>query len=1137
MASPKLWCEIWRRPGHATFGKVIADIPVVTASGTVTVNGVGEGRVTIPKSYDRLDEILKPDPTTPANAVSSLVRVFSESSTTPIYEFIPAVFMGEQDKADPDIEIVGPAVDVIWGYARLEPWDWTGIDEEHSDWPDWIWGGRNVLGDLESVYLPAVTNLHRDPVVTGGTFTIGVSFNGGAIQNTAAIAWNATAATVDTELTATAYITSVEVSGSGSTADPWRIQTVLPEGEYVFSVNSGGLTPSGLVFQDRETIGAILPAGWTVSFNPVNNISHGSVDVLRAEPLAAYTPVPACATTGLGIYFDAGAGDFPGIQKITPVKPGGRYYARIMARPIGGSFVGRLVIRDLFENGIAVDPSYDSGTTLTADTWTEMFIPIVSMPADVDRVIFRFASVSGSNAPPIVVACMELREGMPPTTWGDIFTQLWLDATSDHAGRQVWQIGAGATNFLTLDFSASVNTLGAAWTHPEVSITLKRGQSYLRVIGEAAKMGYEWRIVPNSVSAGTWKLQVYNIGTMGTDQSAISTGPSIQGGRDVTRRDLRRMLPPATDVAVEAGGQNIARARSTTAITALGRIEQYIPNQDLGSLVEAATSAVQGVAVNLSRSQSLSYVLTPTTLDPEPFIDYKAADTLYVLDPPDVPTRTARRIKSLGFAFTKDRVEYTAQLESDSYVGVQGIAQSVDFLLKEFKAIRERPDETTDILNYFPLGGTGTPTVVIAAYNATLLSQDKADFICTGTADEGIFNIALGILASVLKDGGTFVGGRIVLTEGDYYLSTTLILHQGVRIEGMGTDATFLHSAVNSSLATAVNATMISVDHTVGTGADQPISLAHFDMNGHKAIQTSGTAHGLYVEPNGGTVISLDHVSIHDFRTNGANFDRCADTVYIDRCSFKSNTGKGIDMAVEGYFHVLNSVMSLNTGLGIKADGADLKMIGCVIQSNGGGGFSAGGVFEATPKILIGNEISSNTGAGIAWDAAAGVIADNYVASNTTDGISVAGVAPVIIIGNTVASNTNRGIVLTGGAGNLGGLCEHNVVKLNGQHGIYIGSDDWTVQNNHVTNNSRTTTNTYDGIHVAAGVDMSVLSNMVRQTTGAPVQRYGINILAGATGCWRAGNDCRGGGWGTAAYVDAGAASILVWAGGFGDNQ
>lgn len=60
---------------------------------------------------------------------------------------------------------------------------------------------------------------------------------------------------------------------------------------------------------------------------------------------------------------------------------------------------------------------------------------------------------------------------------------------------------------------------------------------------------------------------------------------------------------------------------------------------------------------------------------------------------------------------------------------------------------------------------------------------------------------------------------------------------------------------------------------------------------------------------------------------------------------------------------------------------------------------------------------------------------------------------------------------------------------------------------------------------------------MVRQTTGAPVMRYGINITAGATGTWRAGNDCRGGGFGTAAYVDAGTASILVWAGGAGDNQ
>jgi hypothetical protein len=772
---PKIWLEAWTRPGHATFGKVINDVPVGRGSITARGNGVGEGSAELPSNYSRLDEILKPDPTTPANMVSSLMRVFQEDVVGPIAEWLPAEMTGADSKNDTTVTVKGADIFSLLGHARLEAWDWDGTDDHHSLWPDWIWGGRNLLGELESVHEPAVTRIYTD--ASGGTFTIGVSFNGGAIQNTAAIAFNASAATVDTELTALSNVDSIEVSGSGTATDPWRIQTVTPEGEYVFSTNSAGLTPGGsLAFQDRESIGKFVPQGWTTSFNPVNNLSHGQVNIFRASMFVAPDPAaPACDTSGVAIMFDGDAGFFPGIQKIVPVKPGGRYYATATAYPQGGSGTYRFVIRDLFENGIAAEPNFDSGTTITANTWTTFDdLTSVVIPDDVDRVIVRFAAVGGANPPPTFVTCLELREGMPPTTWGDIWEQLHADATSDHASRRVWQIGATAASYLTLDFTELVDSAGAAWTHPEVSITLKRGQNYLRVASECFKQGYEGRIVPNSVTAGTWKFQLYNPGTAGTVLNAASS-PVIMGGRDVIKRDVRKFLPTFTDWAVEAGGQNIARERSTTAITALGRIEGYTPNQDLGTLTEASQAASTALTAGLQQSQSLTYTVVGVQ-GAYPLVDYDVFDTINVDDPPDVP-KVARRIKQIQLAWDKDGVQATIQLGAESYVGVGAIYEGVNVLLKEFKAIRDRPDESTDILNYFPglLRPGSLPPIVFAAVDTNDTGKALANYIGTGVNDEAMIRQAILDLAQPFDDAtGTY--GTFLFLDGTYTFDASCLL-------------------------------------------------------------------------------------------------------------------------------------------------------------------------------------------------------------------------------------------------------------------------------------------------------------------------------------------------------------------------
>lgn len=772
---PKIWAEIWKRPGHATFGKVINELPVNRGSITARGNGVGEGSAEVPSNYGRLDEILKPDPTTPANAVSSLVRIFQEDVSTPIAEWLPAEMTGADSKDDSTVTVKGADIMSILGYARVEAWDWDGTDDHHSFWPDWIYGGRNVLGDLMAACDPAITAIYV--TASSGNFTLGVSFNGGAIQTTGNIAWNASAATVEAALEALSNVDDVQVSGSGTSAEPWRIQTVTPCGEYVISTNVGTLS-GGTIIQDRETIGGLIPEGWTTSFNPLTNLEHGQVDEFRLSTFTSPDPsAPACNTDGYAVFFNPGVGGlgFPGVQKIVPVKPGGRYHATVTAWATTSAPV-RFVIRDIRENCIAANPSCDTSVTLTGSTWTELTIPTITIPTDVDRVIVRFATTNAATTASFFITCVELREGMPPTTWGNIWTQLYLDATSDHASREVWQIGAGATNYLTLDFSTTLDSAGAAWTHPEVAITLKRGQSYLRVGSECFKQGYEGRIVPNDVTAGTWKFQLYNPGTAGTVLNSASS-PVIMGGRDVTKRDVRKFLPTYTDWAVEAGGQNIARERSTTAISALGRIEGYTPNQDLGTLTEAGQAASTALTAGLQQSQSLTYTVVGVQ-GAHPLVDYKVFDTINVDDPPDVP-KVARRIKQIQLAWDKTGVESTIQLGAESYVGVGAIYEGVNTLLKEFKAIRDRPDEPTDILNYFPglLRPGALPPIVIAAVDTRPLLKTYANYICDGVDDQDTIAQAvedINLNNAFFNYTGSF--GTILFLDGTYTFDDRLAL-------------------------------------------------------------------------------------------------------------------------------------------------------------------------------------------------------------------------------------------------------------------------------------------------------------------------------------------------------------------------
>ena len=88
-------------------------------------------------------------------------------------------------------------------------------------------------------------------VASGGTFTLTV---GG--QTTGAIAYNATAAVVDTAVTALSTVVAVTVTGSGTIASPWLITFDDPVGPLTITGSGSSLTPADSLTVTETTAGA-----------------------------------------------------------------------------------------------------------------------------------------------------------------------------------------------------------------------------------------------------------------------------------------------------------------------------------------------------------------------------------------------------------------------------------------------------------------------------------------------------------------------------------------------------------------------------------------------------------------------------------------------------------------------------------------------------------------------------------------------------------------------------------------------------------------------------------------------------------------------------------------------------------------
>jgi hypothetical protein len=621
--------------------------PARVASIHDAVNQVGDGGMSLPNTYDRFDDILLLNRATPANSVSSLVRCRNDDGTIG-FEWLPDSMVPASSKQDPEVEVGGRGIKSIASYPVTEPYDWDGSADWSCSACDWIWGGANILGNP---FFSATT-------ITAKVFQLTISATGGTYtltdgtDTTAAINWNDGASTIQTRLeTDIAALTEVVVSSAGP--GTYLIQMIEPPFGVNLSINVGSLTGgTGAIITTVE--GGRKPDPWTRTRSLIAGIpqDQGNYTTWALSSAQAHSGT-------LSLLIDPGSvgstfNRLAGAQQVINVTPGQTYQASIWIYPTSGTDTYRLGIFTVGDD--LIEWTSGVGLTYTPNTWNQIVLPDVIIPEGVTQVIFRLANTNQfpTNPAAFYLDDAEFTEGLAATTAGEIIRLLY-ESYIDPALRSpiVWDDGSATdTPYLTLGFTDSLDSAGAAWSPAEISLRVFVRMTLKQVLDLlASQHGIEWEIVPDDPEAGTWLLNVYN-------EAGMDTAPdvAIQGSSADVQRRLRRFLP-FTDYTVE-GGKRVTGRASNAYQSALGRMETARIDPTITTAAGAGVTADQDAIDGEAIMDSVSYELTGGQV--VPLQTFRLGDTVTVDDPPEVED-TATRFWEVYGTMSTDGDDFTCE--------------------------------------------------------------------------------------------------------------------------------------------------------------------------------------------------------------------------------------------------------------------------------------------------------------------------------------------------------------------------------------------------------------------------------------------------------------------------------------------
>ncbi len=370
-------------------------------------------------------------------------------------------------------------------------------------------------------------------------------------------------------------------------------------------------------------------------------------------------------------------------------------------------------------------------------------------------------------------------------------------------------------------------------------------------------------------------------------------------------------------------------------------------------------------------------------------------------------------------------------------------------------------------------------TKIVAASNSSQAAKDAADYIATGTGDQGVINTALTAAA----------GGKVYLMEGTYVANATILIPNNTTLAGAGRG-----TLIELADLDATDNLVENSDTSTGTG----IAIQDLRLDGRNDLNTAGTQYLIFLNGMGdGTGASarqggkITNVIVNRGRTAGIRLSNSENNTLTGN-TLTGNTGLsgtgnggGFELAsgsnnntltgntaqgnADGFYSSSSTGNTLtgNTAQGNTKDGFNIQSNNNTISGNTavGNGSGSGSGFDITGDN---NSISSNTAQG---NAQRGFVINNASNNNT-------------LTGNMAQGNSNQGFLLFG-ANVTNNTLTGNTSQGNTGEGIYLIS----ANNNTLTGNT-SRGNSYN--FVLSGSSNNTLTGNTANSSSL----YGIQLVS-----------------------------------------
>ena len=379
-------------------------------------------------------------------------------------------------------------------------------------------------------------------------------------------------------------------------------------------------------------------------------------------------------------------------------------------------------------------------------------------------------------------------------------------------------------------------------------------------------------------------------------------------------------------------------------------------------------------------------------------------------------------------------------------------------------------------------------TIVVAASDSSPQSKAQADFVADGVDDQVTIQKAIDALSppNVLYP----VGGKVLLMEGTFNISSTIFLRTKVKLEGVGWGTVVrLKDGHNGHISMLIGMSSSRIANFTIDANNAMQDLAFHNSPIWMGDVTGVTIEGMRlmdgytgINISGGSDVLIANNHISGMRGDGIGPNASSRLVITG--NIVRNSTAGIDL-----FYCLHSVVSGNTIDNAGFSGIELhgvsswNIISGNIITNSARGISI--MSNSNYNQLLGNSIHSSGVHSIYVEANHITVKGNIIEKSGHTGIIFAGANSGIITGNRVVNSQRRGVDI---AASNDVIVNSNFIKASGLHAHHAISQLWVRM---------------------GSKRVRIIENVLRQGTQPNRPRYGIAIEACTIDAYVIHNDLR----------------------------